>query len=277
MDDLAGYVSDDDLAIGPLERLGWQVEKVSWRSEKVDWNSFDVVVVRTTWDYQNAPIRFLEVLRSIESSSARLENPLALMEWNLDKRYLCELEADGKSIVPTIWGNGVFTKTEFSGWLSSLGTDEVVIKPTISATAKDTFRAKSFDPDIASVFEGRGYMAQPFLRSIVDEGEYSVFYFDGEYSHTILKTPKRDDYRVQEEHGGVIKAVEPQAALIASARSIENSLLPRPLYARIDLVRDGSKFRLMELELIEPALYFRMDDRSASRFAMALNKRFNEL
>jgi len=123
------------------------------------------------------------------------------------------------------------------------------------------------------VFAERAFLVQPFMPSVVEEGEYSLFYFNGEYSHTILKTPKPADFRVQEEHGGIIKPMEPSAALRSAGRSVFDLIRPAPLYARVDLVRDGrGEFLVMELELIEPALYFRMDADSPRRFAAALNQ-----
>lgn len=275
MDSLAGYVSDDELAVAPLAELGWDVATVSWRDTTVDWNDFEIVVVRTPWDYQNDPETFLDVLREIDASNARLENPLSIIEWNLDKRYLRDLETKGVSIVPTIWGNGGVNEKTFTEWQSFFDSDELIIKPTVSATAQDTFRLRSFDEKLTDVFSNRSFMIQPFVNAIVDEGEFSLFYFSGEYSHTILKSPKHGDFRVQEEHGGLITAVVPEPKLRVTADKIVASLSPM-LYARVDLVRnDSGEFMLMELELIEPALYFRMDDESPRRFAAALDKLMN--
>lgn len=275
MDSLAVYTSDDDLAIKPLAELGWDVATVSWRDETVDWNDFEIVVVRTPWDYQNDPDTFLDVLRKIDASNARLENPLPTIEWNLDKRYLRDLETKGVKIVPTIWSENGVNEKAFSEWQSFFDSDELIIKPTVSATAQDTFRLRNFDPKLTDVFANRSFMVQPFVNAIVDEGEFSLFYFNGEYSHTILKSPKTGDFRVQEEHGGLITAVAPEPKLRGTADKIVASLSPM-LYARVDLVRNASgEFMLMELELIEPALYFRMDDESPRRFAAALDKLMN--
>ncbi len=278
MDDLAGYVSDDELAISALSELGWDVSTISWRDTTVDWNDFEAVVIRTPWDYQDAPDDFLEVLRRIELSSARLENGLSIVERNLDKKYLRELESQGIRIVPTIWGKTDVSAESFASWQTDLESDELIIKPTISATAKDTFRLLEYAEDLTAVFKDRSFMVQPFLSSIVEEGEFSLFYFDGVYSHTILKTPKTGDFRVQDEHGGLIRAVEPEDQMLKTALSINDFIEPQPLYSRIDLVRcsDGG-FALMELELIEPALYFRMDAKSPGRFARAFARRMNEL
>ncbi len=277
MDSLAGYVSDDELAIPALQELGWNVETLSWSDPAADWNIYDAAIIRTTWDYQKWPERYLEVLADIERSRARLLNPLTIVEWNLDKRYLRELENSGVPIVPTIWKDGGISAGEFSEWQSALGS-ELIIKPTVSATAHDTFRLVSFDSSLEATFASRSFMVQPFVPAIVDEGEYSLFYFGGEYSHTILKSAVPGDFRVQEEYGGIITAVEPEAGLIESAQNVLRLIRDELLYARIDLVRDTSGgFMLMELELIEPALYFRMDPDSPARFASAFDRMMNEL
>ena len=273
MNILAGYTNDDDLAITPLRDLGWDVEIVSWRDKTVDWNDFEIVVIRSTWDYQDDPTAFLEVLQKIESSNALLENSFDIVNWNLDKRYLRDLDGKGVKIVPTIW-DGVYNAVSFDKWLDAAGTDEIIIKPTISATAQHTYRLRAFDPGLIPVFADRPFRVQPVLNTIVDEGEYSLFYFGGGYSHTILKTPKAADFRVQEEHGGIITAVEPTADLRAAGRKVFDTISLLPLYARVDLVRDPTgEFAVMELELIEPALYLRMDPDSPGRFAAAIDRR----
>jgi glutathione synthase/RimK-type ligase-like ATP-grasp enzyme len=278
MDDLAGYVSDDELAIPPLADLGWRVDTVSWRDRSANWDDFEAVVIRTTWDYQDSPREFLDVLSEIDASRARLENPLPIVEWNLDKRYLRDLAARGVPVVPTVWCEESPDAGMFENWRGAFATDEIVIKPTVSATAQDTFRLKEFDRELTRVFPiGRSYMVQPFQKAIVAEGEYSLFFFNGVHSHTILKSPERGDYRVQEEHGGLITAVEAEPALVHAASRVAETIGPVPLYSRIDLVRGEREWLLMELELIEPALYFRMDARSPRLFAEQFHRRMNEL
>lgn len=103
-----------------------------------------------------------------------------------------------------------------------------------------------------------------------------MFYFAGEYSHAILKTPAAGDFRSQEEHGAQIKSVQPDAKLLAAGQKLISLLAPQPVYVRADFVRDDGRFLLMELELIEPALYLRMDDAAATRFAIAFDKHIDE-
>lgn len=276
MDNLAGYVSDDELAIEPLQKLGWRVKTISWRDQTVDWNDFTTVIIRTTWDYQKSPDDFLRVLRQIEASTAQLENSLKTVEWNLSKLYLRELESHGVKIVPTIWGNKRPTEIDFGNWLEHFGTDEIIVKPIVGANAEFTYRLQEFSPELAEIFESRKYMVQPFMPKIVSEGEFSLFYFGGVYSHTILKTPPPKDFRVQEEHGGIITSVTPSAKLLETAEMVLRLIEPAPLYVRLDFVRDqADDFCLMELELIEPALYLRMDKNAPRFLAETIDKWLN--
>jgi glutathione synthase/RimK-type ligase-like ATP-grasp enzyme len=276
MDSLEGFVTDDKLAFEPLRELGWEVTSVSWRRQALDWSQFEAVIIRTTWDYHLEPDAFLEVLEGIAASGARLANPLPLVRWNARKTYLRDLAFRGLPVVPTVWGTSP-DSADVAGLFDELGSGEIVIKPVISASAKDTFRLRR-DSDafeIGAVFSSREYMAQPFVASIVDEGEQSLFYFGGEYSHAVRKTPKQEDFRVQEEHGGLIVPVDPPAGLIELGRRCLGALDYPTLYARVDLVRLASgDYALMELELIEPSLYFRMDSGAARRFARALDGYF---
>lgn len=278
MDSLDEFVFDDDLAVEPLRELGWEVASVSWKTDE-DWSRFDAVVIRTPWDYQDAPDDFMRVLEDIEQSGARLENPLSVVRWNLPKTYLREMENQGVEIVPTRWG-ATGTADEIVAHVKALGADEFIIKPVISANADHTYRLtkealEEMLGELKEVFKDRAYMVQPFLQNVIGEGEFSLFYFNGKYSHTILKTPPKDDFRVQEEHGGIIQAVEAEPALLAAGRR-SIALLPNLLYARADFVRSVSGFLLMELELIEPALYFRMNPPSAARFARAFDERMRQ-
>jgi len=275
MDNLEGFVSDDELAIGHLYDLGWTVEMASWR-KAYNWSQFDVVVIRTTWDYQNDPDAFLAVLESIDRSGARLENSLELVRWNMQKTYLRDIDAKGVSIVPTLWEEGALDKTKLSSFFDQLDAEEIIIKPIIGANADHTFHLPRSQNNakmavLEEIFRRRAYMVQPFMPRIVEEGEFSLIYFGGMHSHTILKTPKTNDFRVQEEHGGDIRPAIAEPELLNSGQQVIDSLPQTPLYARADFVRtEQSTFALMELELIEPALYFRMDADSPMRFAHAL-------
>ncbi|MBN8721286.1 MAG: hypothetical protein J0M03_00045 [Acidobacteria bacterium] len=277
IEDLSGYVSDDNLAFEPLQNLGYQVDIVPWQQTAVDWKKYAAVIIRTTWDYQNHLETFLQVLKQIESQTL-LANPFEIAKWNADKIYLNDLQEKGAKIVPTIWVNSGFSLSQLQQWFKQLESDEIVIKPRVSATAQNTFwlkRSKEDQEDIENlnkIFENRPFMVQPFMKAIVDEGEYSLFYFNGEYSHAILKTPKTQDFRVQEEHGGIIQAIKPTSDLLKAGEEVLKHISRKLLYARVDFVRtENNEFALMELELIEPSLYLRNCENAPHFFAKAIN------
>ncbi len=276
MDDISGFVSDAELSFEPMAELGWEVEMVPWR-RATDWNDYDLVYICTPWDYQNDVEAFLDVLETIEASSAILVNSLGLVHWNLQKTYLRDLEIRGAAIVPSLFFEQ-FDARRVSACFAAHGTGRIVLKPVVGANADNVFvLAGPLSDDIIGqldrVFSARPFFVQPFIESVQSEGEYSLFFFSGEYSHAILKKPKPGDFRTQEEHGADILGVKAPAALVETARQVLGVVNPQPVYVRADFVRNnGSRFLLMELELIEPALYFRTDSNSASRFARALSR-----
>jgi glutathione synthase/RimK-type ligase-like ATP-grasp enzyme len=152
----------------------------------------------------------------------------------------------------------------------------MVIKPLVGANGEDTFCiSRSTDSgtieEVVRLFQNRAHMVQPFMSMVVAEGEFSLFYFNGHYSHAILKTPTGSEFRSQEERGATIKAARPEARLLHRGRQALDSVSPAPLYARIDFVRDDGDFRVMEMELIEPSLYLRMHPEAPARFARAVD------
>jgi hypothetical protein len=276
MADPGDFVMDYALSFEPMAALGWQVETVSWRDPAIDWDNFDAVYICTPWDYPQHATEFIEVLKTIERSSACLVNALSLVHWSLGKTYLRDLEMRGAAIVPSAWYDRI-DAADVPTWFTAFATDTLVIKPVVGANAVDTYVLRSpLGPDVLSLLMGRfakqAFFVQPFIESVQSEGEYSLFFFSGAYSHAILKTPKAGDFRVQEEHGADIQSIEPEPELIASARRVLELVEPQPVYVRADFVRgsDG-RFLLMELELIEPALYLRTDPMAASRFAAAFD------
>lgn len=281
MDYMEGFYTYDDLLIEPFKKLNWQVDTISWRAENVNWKDYEVVIVRSTWDYQKSPKEFLQVLETINSQT-RLENNLEIIKWNMDKIYLRDLEEKGIKIVPSIWRDK-FDKNEYSLFFNELKTGEIIIKPTISANADNTFRLRLNDLDtristLNTAFSNRPFVVQPFMENIITEGEYSLFYFGGEYSHTILKIPKQNDFRVQEEHGGMLKSVKPEEKMKNEAEKVIKVIEDDLLYARVDFVRDEhNNFALMELELIEPSLYFNLDRNSPGNFAKAFDEWMNNI
>ena len=281
MEDMGDYVTDFHLGVEPMRDLGWDVATVPWRSAP-DWNDYDAVYICTPWDYPQFADEFMQVLETIEASDAVLINELSIVRWNLDKSYMKDVASRGDAIVPSTWYEG-FRAEDAPGFFAEHNTDKVVIKPTIGGNAMDTFVLHKPIGDellaqLAATFADRRFFVQPFIENIQSEGEYSLFFFNGRYSHAIVKTPAAGDFRVQEEHGADIVPTEPPDGLLDVANRVFAHIEPLPAYGRGDWVRgpDG-RFLLMELELIEPSLYLRTDAGAAARFARAFDERFEEL
>lgn len=279
MSDMGDFVTDAELSFGPMAELGWVVDMVAWRDASVSWDGYDAVYICTPWDYPQDVETFINVLEKIDRSSALLVNDLSLVRWTLEKTYLRDLERRGAAIVPSSWYEHIDVGT-ISEFFVEHGCDKVVIKPEIGANAMDTYvLTKPVTDDVIArllqVFRGRRYFVQPFVENIHHEGEYSLFFFSGEYSHAVLKLPRVGDFRSQEEHGADISSVEPDPALVTVAAQVVAMVDPQPVYVRADFIRDDDdRFLLMELELIEPSLYFRADAAAADRFACAFDQHF---
>ena len=261
-DDLTGFVSDDHLLVKELTEAGHSVQTLSW-STPTDWRQFDRAVLRTTWDYTKRVPLFLQTLRQIEASQARLDNPLSVVEWNIHKRYLKELESKGVEIVPT----HLFTGTPAcpTDW----GVEKFVVKPAIAAGGfENRVLTRPELPEFKTPRD-ETWLLQPFLEEIY-EGEGSLLYFGGHFSHAVWKRPKKGEFRVQEEHGGAIQGFDAPPELRALGKHIVQQVPYPVLYARVDLLPYRGRHLLMELELIEPSLYLRMHPDAALHFRRAL-------
>lgn len=278
MDNLEDFFVYDELLTAPFNAKGWDVSAPSWHDQSVDYNQFDAVIVRSTWDYQQMPQAFVECLTRIENSTAKLENDYQLMLWNIEKTYLKDLQQQGVPVVDTTWTTG-FDVAEVMAQFDAFKCDELIVKPVLSANADDTYRltregVAEQSGLLIERFTDRAMMIQPFLPVIVEEGEYSLFYFDSDYSHAILKTPQQGDFRVQEEHGGQLLSITPDNSMLEAAQKALAAMPQSALYARVDLVRTNTGWAVMELELIEPSLYFNLDEASPQRFVDAFLRRY---
>lgn len=267
---------DDKPLLGELWRLGIRAEPAIWDDPAVDWKAFDAAVIRSTWDYHLSPAAFASWLARLEALGVALWNPSAVIRANADKSYLRELEAAGVLTPPTAWLKQGGSE-RLDALLTARGWTDAVVKPVVSAGAYRTHRVAlgraGGQAALDEVLAHSAAMVQPFLPEIVDEGEWSFVFLGGEFSHAVLKTPAHGDFRVQEEHGGRTVRREPAPALLAQAR---DALIagPRPcLYARVDGVRRGGDLLVIELELIEPSLYFAHAPGAAKKLAEAIKER----
>jgi len=276
------FVTDYDVSFDAMAAMGWQAEPVPWRDSSIDWDNYDAVYICTPWDYPQHVDEFMRVLETIERSTAVLINDLALVHWSLSKTYLRDLEERGAAIVPSIWRDDIDI-AEVAHWFETFNAHTLVIKPDVGGNATDTFVLRNPLPgdladSLAKTFRKRSFLVQPFVENIRTEGEFSLFFFGGEYSHTIQKTPRPGDFRVQEEHGADIRSVTPTQELIDTAQQVLSLVEPQPVYVRADFVRGATEnYLLMELEMIEPSLYLRTDDGASARFAAAFDKHFKDV
>jgi glutathione synthase/RimK-type ligase-like ATP-grasp enzyme len=277
MEDTAGWSIDADLAFEPMSELGWRSDWVPWTRPGIDWGRFDAAYLAATWDYPDEPARFLDVLAAIDRSAAILVNPLDIVRWNIPKTYLRDLDAAGACIVPSLWFER-FADCDLDAAFTHFDCDRIIVKPVVSTNANNTFLLDRRGASVAraslgEIFRARPFVVQRFLEAVVDEGEYSLFLIGDGFSHAISKRPKAGDFRVQEEHGASIEAVALTDELLAAAGTAMAGVPERPLYGRCDLVRDRSgELCVMELELIEPSLYLRMNDGAPARFASAFDE-----
>ena len=278
MKDLSKFECYDNLIVNPLEEMGWICDQVPWDTNKlIDWDQYDSVIIRSTWNYQENFLKFINVLKEINSSSADLQNPIDIVEWNLNKQYLKDLEDKNIKIVPSQWFKNFIPKEIIQSFLN-FNSKKIIIKPCISANADYTYileekTALSKLKTLKKDFIDKEFIIQPFIQDIRSEGEYSLIYFGNTLSHVLLKTPKIGDFRVQEEHGGTLKSIiSPEKSLIHFGNKVINNLPRICLYSRVDIVRSKNKFLLMEVELIEPSLYFNMDPKSPKKFVEVFNK-----
>lgn len=264
---------DDRLLGEALQSRGVEALPVVWDGVQPRWEDTDLCLVRSTWDYHDKYEEFLAWTRGV-ARATRLHNPAELIAWNSDKTYLRELAERGVPTVPTVWvdrGSGA----DVEEILSREGWQEAVIKPTVDLGAKNLHRVRAGDGTagdaLAAVLMRSEGMVQPFLPSLEAEGELSLVFFDGNFSHAVRKRPAQDDFRVQSIWGGKAEATTPDADHLALAERSLAHLKEAPLYARVDLVagRDGSP-RLIELELIEPNLYMGEHPRAAAALAEAV-------
>jgi glutathione synthase/RimK-type ligase-like ATP-grasp enzyme len=282
MRDPGDFVTDYDLSYDAMAALGWHVETVIWDDPAQCWDDFDAVYICTPWDYPEKLQRFLDVLTVIDQSSAVLVNDLLLVHWTLQKTYLQDLQERGGAVVPSLWYEA-FDIGQVSGWFEAFGPDMVVVKPQVGANAQDTFVleqpvAERTAAVLAETFSNKPFFVQPFMHRVQSDGEYSLFFFGGEYSHAIRKVPASGDFRTQEEHGAEILSISATAGMIDAASRILALVHPAPAYVRVDFVADDfDNYLLMELELIEPSLYLRTDDAAAARFAAAFDTFVNRM
>lgn len=265
------------LLLPHLAAAGVEPHIVDWRATDADLRQFDLVVLRSCWDYHLRGAEFTEWLRCTANIAPVLNNVKTVL-WNRNKFYLGELAAMGIGIAPTVFVSGSGTIAP-AAWREIRRWKKSVVKPAVSASAHKTWlldsAAISSEDDLKSKMEGEAFLIQQFIPEIETSGELSFVYIDGTYSHTVLKRPAAGDFRVQKEHGGSAELFHPDSVLLDQANEIATTVaqVRHSLYCRIDAVARDGRLVLMELELIEPEMFLGLAEGAAERFAKAIVRR----
>ncbi|MEV5966785.1 hypothetical protein AB0L70_33765 [Kribbella sp. NPDC051952] len=261
--------------VDELRAAGLEPVVEIWTDPAVDWSGYDAVVLRSVWDYHRRYDEFTAWLDLVDKAGVPVLNDSDLVRWNADKHYLLELRERGVAIVPSQIAAGACLREVVAG----LNGQEVVVKPIVGASALHTVRGVAGSPELDQAMTDLPdlvYLVQPFQSEILTDGEWSLMFIDGEFTHAVVKRPAAGDYRVQEHLGGHSISADPAPAVLESARSALQAAGKAPLYARVDGVVVNNRFLLMELELIEPYLFLPQSPEATRKLAAAVAARVRE-
>ena len=250
-------IEEVDKLTPALAAQGMELVEVRWREIAERAGEFAAILPLMVWDYfEGNEADFLSAIAKAEAITP-VFNGFDIIKWNADKAYLDELEARGAPVIPTSTVERV-TESNIARAFEEFETDTLVIKPRVGGGAWRQVLYKKGDPFPASDdLPPEGALIQAFLPSVQAEGEYSLLYFGGRFSHAVRKTPKLGEYRIQSSYGGLEETYAPSQAEKNNAQYVLDALDFTPLYARVDLLRgNDDQLKLIELELIEPYLYF---------------------
>ena len=268
---ISNVLKEDELVINALKRKDLFVIKKDWNDPNFNWNNTRSVLFRSTWDYFDNFEQFKKWFDKTKNICLMI-NSSKTIEWNLDKHYLLDLQKHGIPIP-----NSEFIKRESSVDLSLLmqekNWNEIVVKPTISGAAKNTYRLKKEDINLFNstwkkLIYQEDFIVQEFQNNVIKKGEVAMMVIGGKYTHAVLKKAKEGDFRVQDDFGGSIAIYSPSEKMVKLAEQCTRFISPIPSYARVDIIWDNSgDLAVSELELIEPELWFRLDPNAAHKLA----------
>jgi hypothetical protein len=257
-----------------LETTGAEITPTPWTDHVEDASGLeghDLILPVIAWGYHRDHARWLKACATWATAGLPIANAASVLGWNSDKTYLARLADKGVPIPPTRWSEAI-TQDQVDAAFAETGAPTLIIKPTVSAGAFRTLRLTPGQP-LTEAPEGPA-MIQPYLKSIETEGETSLLFFGGRFSHAVNKRPVPGDFRIQIQFGGLYTTVTPDAAAFALAEQVLAAVEEPLLYARIDLARDDAgAWVLMEAELIEPDFYLDHDSANGAGFAEAVRNR----
>lgn len=278
------YKGDDTALMRAFRQYGVHAEHVVWNGPSNNWNRFQAALVRSTWDYcQNGNLdKFLVTLRQVHQAGVVLLNPLQTIEWNSNKRYLRDLSKKGIQCVDTVWLSSTNFKyiaalMKYKGW------QECVIKPAVGAGGFNTFRFQEGDlKEVIAKCEATGiseWMLQPFESQIIKEGEWSFVFRNKKIVKCVRKKPGKGNFLVQDFRGGTVHHDKPPHWMVKKVKEIYKRIGHDTLIGRIDVIRseEGEKLKVMEVEFIEPYLFFDHSYKQAQAVAHAVVKRLYDM
>ncbi len=264
---------DDQLLAGYLSKRGIIVSPAIWDDPAVNWQKFDGIVLRSMWDYHTKIHEFNIWLNKLEQLGGKVLNPIEVIRWNQNKRYLVDLAAEG-ALVPPLQFCLKNSADTLASVMKTNGWNKAVVKPAVSGGAYNTWKTGDTETDdqrFAEMLLQGDVIVQKFMDEITTCGEISLMFFNKKFSHAVLKRAQQGDFRVQSEFGGSVEPVYPDETVLTAAGKLLNDIAEPLLYARVDgLVLNNNEFYLMELELIEPALFMRIDQNACENFYEAL-------
>ena len=274
---VAQLLGEERLLLAGLEARGLRTARVAWSNPDFDWSRTRAAVFRSTWDYFDRFAEFSAWMDRVERGT-RLFNAPELVRWNVDKHYLRDLAGRGVNVPVTQFIERGDTTTLRDAF-AACGWSKAILKPAVSGAARHTYRLNAANLDaheavLRELLREEAMMLQPFFGSVLTQGELSLIVIGGRCTHTVRKIAKPGDFRVQDDHGGTVHPHTPTADEIAFAESAVAACPQAPLYARVDAVRDDAgALSLMELELVEPELFFRFHPPAADALAAAIAER----
>lgn len=262
-------IPDENGISGVFRQAGIEINISIW--DETDWTLHPNILIRTPWDYPLKTHLFMDKLCLATKQGMNVIHSERIVRWNIDKSYLAQLAKAGQKVVPTYVEDG-FNPESLAKYFKQYPT--LVLKPRIGAGGRDTFKISLAD-DVSkvSVLLGSSVLVQPFVPEIETVGEYSFIFFGEEFSHAVLKKARPGEFRVQDGYGGTVEAYSPAKTEIKAVTAMLKSVNLNTVYARVDVVRQHGEFHLMELEILEPELFFRFFDNGMARFAQAVHKR----
>ena len=268
---ISNVLREDEWVINALKEKNLSVVKKDWNDSIFDWETTRSILFRSTWDYFDKFELFKKWFNKTKNKCLMI-NSTETIEWNIDKHYLLDLQ-EHQIPIP----NSEFIKRGSSIDLSLLmqkkNWNEIVVKPTISGAAKNTYRLKEeeiiqFGPTWEKLIYKEDFIVQEFQNNVITEGEVAMIVIGGKFTHAVLKKAKEGDFRVQDDFGGSIAIYNPSEEMVKLAEKCTRILTPIPSYARVDIIRDNlGELAVSELELIEPELWFRLNPNAAQKLA----------